>query len=74
MANLDRIEERLTSIDATLIRNTVSLEEHVKRTAMLEERFKPVEKHVWLIQGALRLIGGMALAAEAIRYFITTKG
>lgn len=34
---LERIENKLDAMNDTLIRNTVSLEEHVKRTNMLED-------------------------------------
>lgn len=67
MEPLDKIVEHLGRIDVTLMRNTVTLEEHVKRTNILEDRIKPIEKHVFMLQGALKLIGGLAILAEAAR-------
>lgn len=40
----DRIYERIIEQNETLIRNTVSLEEHVKRTNLLEDKVSHVEK------------------------------
>jgi hypothetical protein len=40
-SNLDR---RLAKIEKTLMRNTLSLEEHMKRTALLEEEVKQLRK------------------------------
>lgn len=53
LVKLDKIEDRLDSIDKTLIKNTESLEYHIKRTDLLQEQvktldtnLKPVEDHV----------------------------
>ena len=50
---LDKLDDRLNDIDKTLIRNTISLEMHIKRTdelekhvKLLEEQVNPVVKHV----------------------------
>jgi hypothetical protein len=43
---LDRLDGRLDTVDQTLVRNTVSLEEHIKRTNMLEEHVKGLEKEL----------------------------
>lgn len=58
---LDRIAERLSSIDGTLQAQHVSLAEHIRRTELLEDQIKPVERHVVMVQGALKLIGLMAV-------------
>lgn len=49
----NKIFDRLVSIEKTLIRNTISLEEHMKRSDQLEkavhllaEELKPVKTHV----------------------------
>ena len=49
----DRLLDRLTSIEHTLIRNTMSLEEHMKRSDQLEKaitilsnELKPLKTHV----------------------------
>lgn len=63
---IDKISDRLNSIDVTLAKNTVSLEEHIKRTNLLEEEVKPIKKHVDMIEGALKLIGVLAMIAAII--------
>lgn len=60
---LDRIESRLDSADKMLERNTVSLEEHIKRTNLLEEEFKPVKRHVELMNAVAKVISVAAGAA-----------
>jgi hypothetical protein len=56
---MEHLDTRLDSIDITMTRNTLSLEEHVKRTNMLEERMKPVEKHVEVMNALAKLSVGM---------------
>jgi len=66
---LDKIEERLGSIDVTLIEQHISLREHIKRTNLLEKKLEPVEKHVIMVQGGLKFVGIIATLtaiAEAI--------
>lgn len=62
-AKLDRIAERLNSIDVTLASQHESLKIHIKRTNLLEEKLAPVEKHVAMVHGALKLIGLVAMLA-----------
>jgi len=57
---LDDTNEHLSSIDVTLAAQHVSLKEHIKRSDMLEAKLAPVEKHVAMVSGALKLIGFMA--------------
>jgi hypothetical protein len=40
---LNRIEQRLDDLDRRWERNNVLLEEHIKRTEMLERRVEPIE-------------------------------
>lgn len=54
---LNALDENISSIDKTLARNTVSLEEHIKRTNLLEKKLEPVEAHVNKVNGAFILIG-----------------
>jgi uncharacterized membrane protein YukC len=50
---LDRIQDKIADIDKTLVKNTESLEEHIRRTNLLEtqltkqdEKLAPVYTHV----------------------------
>jgi len=60
---------KITDIQAeqakTLERQVVTLEEHVKRTNLLEEKLAPVERHVAMVNGALKVVGAIATLAGA---------
>jgi hypothetical protein len=58
---LDTLSDKLVDIDKTLVRNTVSLEDHVRRTNLLEEKLAPVERHVAMIQGIVKFIALMGV-------------
>lgn len=69
---LDRIEARLDSTDATLIRNTISLEEHIKRTDLLEQDLKPIKAHVQLMNTLAKIVSvgaGAAALAKTLGVF-----
>ena len=69
---LDEVAQRLGSIDSTLAAQQVSLDEHIRRTEILESDIKPVKKHVNMIEGAIKFIGLLAMFAaiiEGIRFF-----
>ena len=64
MEHLKDIKDRLDNIDKTLIRNTLSLEEHIRRTNVLEQKMEPVEKHVLAMQSITKFIlSGLAAGA-----------
>lgn len=58
---LDKIMERINNIDVTLGKQSVILEEHVRRTNILEKKLEPVEKHVAMVHGALKFLGIIAI-------------
>jgi chromosome segregation ATPase len=58
---LDKIVENISQINITLGKQSVILDEHVKRTNLLEKKVEPIEKHVHMIQGALKLFGMLAI-------------
>ncbi len=70
---LEKIDERLTSIEHTLLRNTISLEEHMRRSALAEEgiktlaaELKPIQLHV----ANLKFVGSLALWALGSSGFV----
>lgn len=74
---LEKLDERLNSIDKTLERNTTSLEYHVMRTNQneklieaLKADLKPVEVHVQYMHGAFKLLGVLTLIAGLLKIFI----
>jgi hypothetical protein len=61
-SKIDKLDERLDVITVVLERNTGSLETHIKRTNLLEERLmkiddeeiKPIQKHVALVSNGFK--------------------
>ncbi len=76
-SKLDKLDDRLDSVDKTLIRQEENLKEHMRRSVaaeesiqILREELKPVQKHMNHMEGALKLLGGITLilaVLEAIR-------
>lgn len=73
---IDKLDDRLCSIDVTLAAQHVSLKEHMRRTQLLEEDVAPIKVHVAMIQGGLKLIsliglsvGFIAAIVEILMYF-----
>jgi hypothetical protein len=66
-AKIDKLVDKVDSIDRTLVRNTVTLEEHVRRTSMLEDKLVPIEKHVSMVQGAIKLLAILIACIELWR-------
>jgi len=60
---LDKIVDTLGKQALTLERLTVSVEEHVRRTNLLEEDVRPIKTHVAMMQGALKVFGFLAILA-----------
>lgn len=58
-AKIDKILEKIHSIDITMARNTASLEAHMKRTDLLEKKLEPVENHVSLINASFKVFGAV---------------
>lgn len=69
---LDKLDTRQDRMEVTLTRNTASLEEHMRRTAMLEEEFKPVKRDWTFAKNIGKFLGAAisgALAAKALGLF-----
>lgn len=58
---LDKIVENISEINITLGKQSVILEEHIRRTNLLEEKLVPIEKHVQMVHGAMKLLGLVAI-------------
>jgi hypothetical protein len=73
LAKLERelvtVRNILIRMDKTLVINTKSLEEHIKRTNLIESELKPVTKHVEQMRGAAKLLGLLALIASILLIF-----
>ncbi len=66
---LDKILDRISNIDVTLAKQEVSLSEHIKRTAILEAKLEPVERHVILVNGLVKVITALAALVAVLSYF-----
>jgi len=71
---LDHLIERVTAIDVTLIFQAKQLEEHIKRTQLLELKVEPIEDHVKFIQGLVKLVMLIATIASIGVALIKIKG
>jgi len=67
---LNKIEDKLSSIDNTLVRQEENLKEHMRRTDILEKEFKPVKSHVDQVRGAGKLIALASLIAGIVSVLI----
>jgi hypothetical protein len=73
LSQLGRIEDKLDENTKQTIENTASLKEHMRRTALLEERhaavdsrLAPLEKHVDGIAATVKFIGIISLVTATI--------
>jgi hypothetical protein len=57
---LDDQNEHLSSIDVTLGVQSVQLRQHIQRTNELQKIVVQVQKHVLMVNGALKLLGIIA--------------
>lgn len=62
-SKVDRILERISSIDATLAAQHVSLVDHMRRTALLEAQIEPLKGQASMVKGAMKLVGLVAVFA-----------
>lgn len=55
---LERVEAILQRMDVTLAAQHVSLENHIRRTELLEESVRPIEKHVAVVGAIGKILLG----------------
>lgn len=63
-SKVDKLDMRLDNVDVTLGKQQVELSDHIRRTEIAEQNItlirseiKPIQKHVDMIHGALKLLG-----------------
>jgi chromosome segregation ATPase len=68
---MDKVEEKLGSIDVTLAKNTSSLDEHIRRTELAEEAISiiknemaPIQKHVTQVHTIFQAIGFVSVVVS----------
>ena len=67
---IDRIDQRINNIDVTLASQHESLKDHIRRTELLEDQIKPIQKKINYAEGALKLIGFVATIAGIIEVIL----
>lgn len=60
---VDTISDKLGATNEILAAQHESLKQHMRRSDLLEEAIKPLQKHVSMVDGALKLIGLLAAMA-----------
>lgn len=63
---LDRLQEDVSEIKTHLAVYNALLDTHIKRTDLLEKRVAPIEKHMVMVSGALKLLGILAAIAAIV--------
>lgn len=53
---VDKVQDHMASMDATLKVQAIQLEEHIKRTELLEERVEPLEDYSKFVKILISLI------------------
>lgn len=67
---LDYIVEQIGGINKTLEFQAKQLEEHIKRTELLEARFIPIEDHTKFIRGLVRFIAYLSTVASVVGTYL----
>lgn len=70
---LEKMDSRLDSIDKTLVKQEVNLDNHIKRTDLLEKHtdklfreLEPIKKHVNHVEGGMKLLGLLSLVIGVV--------
>lgn len=63
---VERVADRQDDQASTLVRNTVTLEEHVRRTDLLEQKVDHVESQVGDVSAHVHRVQGMSRMARLI--------
>lgn len=74
---IDKLNDRLSSIDNTLASQHESLKHHIKRTDLLEKAIEPVKTHVHMVQGGAKILGAIVAffaVAEGVVAILTHIG
>lgn len=65
---LDLLDNRIDSIDKTLIKQEANLDKHIMRTDQNEimiqeifEQIRPIQKHINYVEGILKFIGVLSI-------------
>lgn len=74
---LDDVDQKLHSLDKTSVLQQVSLDEHIRRTNLIEQKLDPIEKHVNTVQilstNVAKFVGFAAVLAGIWTAFLEWK-
>lgn len=70
---LNSIESKQSEMVEVQVRHEVNLKEHMRRTALLEEEFKPVRNHVLQVRGALKVFMAIIPLAGVIAAYLALR-
>lgn len=68
---LDKIGDDIGNINVTLAKQHVTLEEHIRRTELLEQKILPLERHVSATHGVLKFLGVVGVLAAIVEGLFT---
>lgn len=68
--HIEKISSAIVRIDATLTSQAEQLKTHIKRTELLENRFKPIEDIAIAIKGFLKVIAIVGVIATTVEVTI----
>lgn len=66
---IDDSNDHLVSIDITLAEQHITLREHMRRTALIEQELRPIKKHVSLMNAGAKIITLIATLLGLYRFF-----
>lgn len=69
---IDKLADHVGSIDTTLAAQHVVLQEHIRRTNLLEDEVRPLKERDTMLRGALRVAGAVALLAATSEGIVQT--
>jgi len=70
---LETIDEKQAAMSEVQVRHEENLREHMRRSDLLEQEFKPVKKHVEQVRGGLRLLAALVPVAAAVAAWLALK-
>ncbi len=71
-----KLHDKLSSIDSTLAAQHIILQEHIRRTELLEKQMEPIRTHVSAVRAILQAVawGFGTLIAALTAYWTAKKG
>lgn len=71
--DVEHIKRSLANVDKTLALQHQSLETHIKRTNLLEQKLEPVEQHVEQVRGVVKFMGWLLGLAGVIAAYLALR-